>query len=267
MDRQHLTEWIDQYLLDELKEEELNQFRQRLQTDADFRQEVERQQAVFLQARKVGREALRGRLKEMHQRLALPWPVENVAADGPAAPQPEQEAEQDRVARGALAAMVAYLALWQAQFRHRRVGRFSWYTITASISLLLSASIIAYFLYWGNLTLPTARRSGPGSPLEASAQLAYIQLESGDGLEEGSRGLGLGGPSDKDTAVAVLIYPAPKGPRTYRFDDTLRLYGAFVPARLALRFQQETARYSLREDSLLYLLERFQPRQALQPAP
>ena len=72
------TEWIDQYLLHQLKEEELDLFHQYLQTDPQFRQEVEVQRALLLQARKVGREAQRRQLQEMHQRLALPWPVTSV---------------------------------------------------------------------------------------------------------------------------------------------------------------------------------------------
>lgn len=261
MDRQTRMEWIDRYLLDELKDEELDQFRQRLQSDAGFRQQVELQQAIFRQTRKIGQEELRQQLKEMHHRLAPPWPVESPEASYQAAPPPEEQAEGGRAGRYPWYAIMAYLALLQAQLRRRRVGRFSWYTITASFSLLLSASLIAFFLYRGTPTQQTAGGSGPGSTLEATPHLALVRLESGGGAPD----LGFGGTAEKDTAIAVLLYPARGRARFYRFDDTLRLYGAFVPARLALRVDPQTGGYTLREDSLLFPLQRYRPRQVLAP--
>jgi hypothetical protein len=263
MDRQNLMEWIDQYLLDELKDEELDRFRQRLQSDAGFRQQVEMQQVIFRQTQKAGRLALRQQLKEMHHRLALPWPVENPEENYQATTQPEEQTEQDKAGRFPLYAIMAYLALLQAQLRRRSFGRFSYYTIAASISLLLSASIIAYFLYRGAPTSPVAQQSSPVSKEAITPQLATIRLESRGVPPD----LGFGGAGAKDKTVAVLIYAVQQGGKSYRFDDTLRLYGAFVPARLALRFDPKTEGYTLREDSVFYPLQRFRPRQALQPAP
>jgi hypothetical protein len=263
MDRQALMEWIDQYLLDELKDEELDRFRQRLQSDAGFRQQVEMQQAIIRQTRKVGRVALRQQLREMHQRLALPWPVENPEENYQAAPPPEEQTERDRAGRSPLYAIMAYLALLQAQLRRRSLGRFSYYTIAASISLLLSASLIAYFLYRGAPTSQIARQSSPVSKEAITAHLAILPLEQKDVAP----GFGFGGAGESDNTVAVLIYPVQQEGRSYRFDDTLRLYGAFVPARLALRFDPKAEGYALREDSVFYPLQRFRPRQALQPAP
>lgn len=236
MERQDLIAWIDQYLLDELQGEELSRFRQRLETDAGFRQEVERQRALFRQARQVGRQALRRQLQQMHQRLQVPWPVADTDADSlPARPQPP------------------------LQLRPKRSTRVSRYTLAASIALLLVAGFCWYLLYWQAPSPDTALHRRPAQPI--SPERVRIRLEGSDA----PAGFGFGDAGGKDAAMYVLIYPAGQQTRAYRFDDTLRLYGAFVPSRLALRLDPNTGAYTLREDSLLYPLQRYRPRQALLP--
>jgi hypothetical protein len=63
-----------------------------------------------------------------------------------------------------------------------------------------------------------------------------------------SQHLGFGGANGKDTTVAILIYEASAGSRSYSFDDTLRLYGSFSPAQLTLQLDQQTGQYVLREN-------------------
>lgn len=237
MDNQNRTEWIDQYLLGELKDNELIQFKQQMKTDANFRQEVEVQKALFLQARKVGRDAMREQLKDMHQRLELSWPVESTL----------------RTQQKPVVLPVP---------NRKRFRNFQYYTIAASITLLLIASLIGYFLYTGSPPNTIAQRKNATGTKSVTPRLFYIRLEQSGATQN----FGFGGTAGTDTTVAVLIYPAEKGGKSYQFDDTLRLYGSFVPARLSLRYDQNTGQYIIREDSVWYPLQRYRVQQALKPA-
>lgn len=242
MDRQDLITWIDQYLLDELKDEELSRFRQRLQTDAVLRQELEFQQALLRQARQVGRQALRQQLKGMHHRLELPWPVANPAAEYPAGAQ-QHGRPQARL-----------------QLRPKKFAKFFLYSLAASLALVMTVSLTWFFVFRSAPGPELARRGDPAITDPLRPERALVPLEG----PEGTQNFGFGGARGKDTALAVLIYAGAPEVRYYRFDDTLRLYGAFAAGRLALRFDPKSAQYTLREDTAFYLLQRYQPRQPLQ---
>lgn len=242
MDNQKRSEWIDQYLLGELKDGELDQFQQQLQTDANFKQEVEVQKTIFLQARKVGRDAMRQQLKELHQRPDLRLPGDNIL-------------------RSKKKAMKLKTIVPPA-LNPKRTRIYQYYALAASIALLLVVSFLVYFLYPTAPANNMAQRNNATAKESIRPQLFIIRLEkSGD-----TRNFGFGGTDEKDTTVAVLIYPAEKGSKSYQFNDTLRLYGRFVPERFSLQYIQNTGQYMLREGSVLYPLQRYHPQQALKPA-
>lgn len=237
MDDRKRAEWIDQYLMDQLSEAELRQFNHYLQTEHGFRQELEVQQALFLQARKVGREALRRQLKSLHQSLESPWPVKTYQAP------PGESGGGHRAGPS-----------WNAVLRFPRLA------LAATLVLVLLAAGLAYLRYTqppDRLARPVPGTGNPGG----KPQLAHIRLQ----VVTENQNLGFAG-AGADTTVAVLLYRGETGSRSYRFDDTLRLYGPFEPARLRLQEEETSGRYTLREDSLYYPLQRYHARQALVPA-
>ena len=240
-DNQSRSEWIEQYLRRELEGDELDQFNERLRTDADFGREVAAQRAIFVHIRRVGRAALRRKLVAVRSQLDLPWPGENFQPDTRALPQETTfppVREQSGVRR--------------------------YYAVAAAIALLLLSSGRGYW-YRRTPAAPTtqrgaAQRSAAKDASTSAPQATTIRLER----TGGSRNFGFGGADSQDTTLAVLLYPVALT-KAYQFDDTLRLYGNFNAAWLFLQYDSNTKRYTLREDSLSYPLQRYRPRQALTP--
>jgi hypothetical protein len=65
------TEWIERYLLGELKGEELTEFNHLLRTDPTFHHEVVLQRSIIEQAQQVAREDMRQQLKDLHRQLGF----------------------------------------------------------------------------------------------------------------------------------------------------------------------------------------------------
>lgn len=233
------TEWIDRYLQGDLEKKERERFAHRLQHDEEFRREVEMQQAIAREARKIGREAFREELKELGQRLDLPWPEPTTFSS---------KAPTNLNGDG---------------FKQKPF----WFTIryqvaAAAVLLLLATAALGYWYYARPSGSSTAREERVRQPQENNPQLALIPWE----IRGKEPDLGFSG-SSQDSSIAVLIYPEVASGRTYQFDDTLRLHGHFTPSRLRLLYDREAEQYRLREGTTVYPLQRYHSRQPLQPSP
>lgn len=70
MNEEENEEFIEQYLSGELAGDRLREIEARLAADAAFRRQVEVQQAVIQQTKKMGRAELRQRLRKLEERIS-----------------------------------------------------------------------------------------------------------------------------------------------------------------------------------------------------
>jgi hypothetical protein len=143
-----------------------------------------------------------------------------------------------------------------AQEKQKRLP-VSWYAVAAAILLLLAASVVFYFSYQpSGESQPVAKINKP----VLTKKSVVIRF----GVTGLPPAIGFSG-TQTDSTITILMYPAQSA--AYRFDDTLRLYGSFEPSQLSLQYNQAEEQYTLFIDSLAYSLQRYRPRQTLQPIP
>ncbi|RDC65535.1 hypothetical protein [Adhaeribacter pallidiroseus] len=130
-----------------------------------------------------------------------------------------------------------------------------YYAVAATILLLLAFTGIFYFTSRSNQDTPSMAQVQK-EELTTQPQSLNIRYQvTGQDPAIGFSGTGA------DSTTTILLYPA--ATPTYAFNDTLRLYGNFAPNQLTLQYNQAKEQYTLRIDSLAYLLQRFRPKQAL----
>lgn len=121
--------------------------------------------------------------------------------------------------------------------------------------LAIAASLLLIMGIWFWDTQSTGSGHG-GTSTESSVAVTIPLIQSGS-----VPAMGFATRSDT-TEITVLVYPGPTSGQ-YRFDDTLRLYGPFDPAKLSVTYLPDSAVYRLHVGSNVFPLERYKARQPL----
>ncbi|QHT70239.1 hypothetical protein GXP67_28120 [Rhodocytophaga rosea] len=149
----------------------------------------------------------------------------------------------------------------QAKEAPTRQIHFPYLAVAASILILLLSTAVLYFSYFKQSgTGPSTAVVQPVQPLPAQQVKIRFQVIGG-APDMGFSGI------DKDSLTTILLYPAVSSSPAYQFDDTLHLFGEFSTQQLRLQYNPEKEQYILFSDSMAYPLQRYQPRQTLQPTP